>query len=245
MIWTLLWLWGCGAKAAPPEALPAIDPADGIAVQQELAESLVESGEADAALLLVGQLREAGVRSADLDVLHASALRQAGLTGLAEDKIDGVVDRHPRIAAAHAERGLLHMERGAPDAAAASFAQAARLERDEADHLNNLGFALLAAGRADEAVDPLLEALDLDTSLRVRTNLGLALAAAGRSDEALEVFGSVHDTDQALYLVAVGVELGGDTTEALAAYQAAATRFPDHAAAQRALARLSANEEVP
>lgn len=206
----------------------------------ELAQVLVEGSRPEAALALIGQMRSEGMKGVELDVLQARALRRIGLLDDAEDLLKGVLEKHPRDSTANNELGILRMDRHDVAGAVLAFQAAVDAADDDALLANNLGFALLTAGRATEAVDVLRTALRLDSSnTRTRNNLGYALVAAGRDDEAYRVFRATGSEADARYNLGVGLELRGDTGEATRSYETAVARNPDHKAARTALARLT------
>ncbi len=116
------------------------------------------------------------------------------------------------------------------DAGGAVRAYQALLTRGGRPHAalyNNLGAALLRAGRLDEAIEVLRSALELEPAyLRARVNLGRALCEAGRIDESLELLQAAV-AERADYVPAL-VNLG-------AAHAAAAAWSPALAALEAAL----------
>ncbi len=224
----------CAGRRLPEvrlEPVPLTEPAQ---VKAELAQTLLSRGQADAALSLVAQLRAAGHRGPELDVLHGRALHAAGLFDDAETMLLSVGRRN---APALSALGVLYLEQERLDEAVAVLQRAHRINRALA--ANNLGFALLSAGRSDEAVEVLRGALMIDSAnSRVRGNLGFALVACGRTDEALRVFGADGSRGAAHFNVGVGQELMGQIDDARASYQAALTFEPEFARAAEALARL-------
>jgi len=241
-----------GKRATSPEVteMPAWkDPEARLAAQLDMGEALLEAGRANAALQLVRQLREEGRKGAELDALHARALRAVGLDQDAKEVLERGIKRAPRDAELHAQLGILAMDGGEPDAAVTHFRKATRLAPLDADSWNNLGFALMAAGRAPEALEPLREAVRLDgTRIRTRNNLGYALVAAGRVQEAFRIFAATSGPAEAHFQVGVGLEMRGEPSAARQAYDEAISADPDHSQAQAALKRLhnpSPNPELP
>ncbi len=252
MIAALLPLLLAGAPLAAAagddaESRPPWETQEGrVATRLDLARVLIEGGNAEAALTLLAQLRKEGVRDPRLDVLQGRALRLMGLTDDAREVLVAAVKRHPRDAEAHDQLGILDLDAHDLDAAIARFERARALDPDNPDYANNLGFALLAAGRAHEAVPPLREALRLDpTRARIRNNLGFALVADGHPDEAWRVFRAGGDEAGARYNLGLGLELAGDLDGARAQYARAVELRPGFAAAREALARLDPQAAPP
>ena len=206
----------------------------------ELIETLLDTGQPDAALQLLNQLNASDISSAELTLLQARALREIGLLQDAEEILVALTRRSRRMPTAYNELGILAMDRSAPAEAIPRFERACKLDKNNPEYFNNPGFALMSDGRTAEAVDVLRDALRTDaTRLRTRNNLGFALVADGRELEAYRVFRSAIPEDQARYNLGVGLELRGDLDQAAAAYHAALNHNPDNASAKKALQRLS------
>jgi Flp pilus assembly protein TadD len=79
-------------------------------------------------------------------------------------------------------------------AAAEAFGRAARRAPINISYLNDLGFALLKAGRADEGLFRLRQALELSPGdALARNNLIVALRQAGRAEEAARMVAAIAD----------------------------------------------------
>ena len=209
--------------------------------QLEVVDSLLDSHAPEAALALIGQLRQDGMSGPELDVAHGRALRELGLLEDSQLVLAEAARRYPRRADVQSELGVLYMDLGQVEAAVATFQEAARLAPDDADVRNNLGFAQLTAGRPEEAVASLREAMRLDgTRIRTRNNLGYALVAAGREAEALRVFESASSPANAQYQLGLGLELRGDSDAARLAYDRALSHDPNLSSARQAIKRLDA-----
>jgi len=97
------------------------------------------------------------------------------------------------------ERGMQLAQAGALDAAAASFAEAARLHPAHAEAHNNLGIVLAQLGRFAEAADAFKAVALLRPELgEIHGSLGNALAAIDRLDEALAAFDAAIACDPRL-----------------------------------------------
>ncbi len=106
------------------------------------------------------------------------------------------------------------------------YRQAAARAPDYAEIHNNLGNALLAAGRTEEAVASLTRAAKLKPSLAgVHTNLGLALAALGRFDDAAASHRAALKLHPGLAMahnnLGVALQKSGKLDEAIASFRRA------------------------
>ena len=227
------------ATVDPP---PAWSTEDGRQVARvELVDSLLDNGQPEAALTVLREMRAAGAEGRELDVLEAQALRSIGLFEDAELKLRSALRAGSRAedAAAHNQLGVLYADQQELDAAITSFRRAHRIDKENPEYANNLGFTLMAMGETGEAVDVLRAALQADaTRIRTRNNLGFALMADGRAEEAYRVFRSASTEAEARYNQGVGYELTGHPSQAATAYQAALAADPEHTRAQQALSRL-------
>ena len=109
-----------------------------------------------------------------------------------------------------------------------------------ADRHGNLGFALLAQGRTDEAIVRFEQSLALNPDrAEVHNNLGVALAAHGKNAQAIAHYQQalVLNPDYADALDNLGVALAtqGRTAEAVVHYERALAVRPDHANAHNNL----------
>lgn len=239
---------GCAART-PPEPLPdppAWTTEDGMrATRLELIETLNGTGQPEAALHVIREMRQAGVVGLELDVLQAEAFRAIGLVEDAEEMLLSALKQQRRSAEIHNQLGILYMDQQRLDEAILRFTDAHRFDEEHPEYANNLGFALMSAGRPAEAVEVLRAALKQDaTRQRTRNNLGFALVADARPDEAYRVFRSSSSEDEARYNLGVGLELSGAPAEARHAYEAALAANPDNVRAREALARLSGHQET-
>lgn len=96
--------------------------------------------------------------------------------------------REPRAWLAQLELGLVERSLGNTEAAIERF-RLALAERESVDALVNLGNALVAGGRAAEALPPLSRAIEIAPEDGLNhANLAAALIALGRVDEALAAY---------------------------------------------------------
>jgi len=208
----------------------------------ELAEALVMNGTPEAALQMISQMVEQGVRHPDLLILQGRALTDMGLTVEAESVLQQATRRTPANSEAHNRLGILYFDQARTDEAIKRFKSAVRAAPNDATVHNNLGFALMAAGRHEEAVGVLRTALMLDGSQeRTRNNLGFALAATGDDDSAWRVLKAGSDEVDARSNLALAQEARGDARAALQSYRQTLKLDPDHIDARAAVQRLSAS----
>lgn len=204
-----------------------------------MANALARGGSPDQALAVVAQLRAEGVQSPELGLVHARALRQAGLFDDAEATLRELIRKHPRLAGAHDQLGVLLLDTKLVEPALASLERAAQLAPDDPEILNNLGFAQLTAGQTEAAVLTLREALQLNGADRqIRNNLGFALVASKQPDEALRVFRAGMPEPDARYNLALGLEMRGEPQAALAEYAAVLSSWPGHQPSIEGVRRL-------
>ena len=239
----LVFLVACSAKnnRADVDPTPSWATSDGrTQAKIELAEALVVNGTPEAALQMISQMVEQGVRHPDLLILQGRALTDMGLVEEAENALSRAARRAPGHSEAHNRLGILYMDQQRTDEAIVRFRSAVRAAPKNADVHNNYGFALMAAGRHAEAVPILRTALMLDGSQpKTRNNLGFALAVSGEDKAALRVLRAGVSNDSAQYNLALAQELRGDPERALATYKLALKANPDLEAATQAIARLS------
>ena len=94
----------------------------------------------------------------------------------------------PKLTEAHNLLGVAYDKKGFGDHAKRSFERAVKLEED-AETLNNLGFALYQNGNYRAAIDRLKRAAKLaPNDERILNNLGLAYCRLGKIDEAYKAF---------------------------------------------------------
>ena len=145
--------------------------------------SLVEARERAAeaerlASTVTASALSAAQRLAAAGDLEAALARLAGLPGRPED---------PRGADVHSLRAKVLFSMSRVDEAAASAAEARRLEPNRVEHHYLEGMFLHTSGRAEDAAAALERALALDPGLgEAHALLGMVAAEAGRSAEAAE-----------------------------------------------------------
>jgi len=117
------------------------------------------------------------------------------------------------------------------------YFQAIRLDRNDAELFNDLGYCLYSQGKLPQAQRILNQAVTMNPqSARYRNNLGLVLGHLGRYDEALEQFQRSGRPADAHYNVAVIRAAGGDLEAARQDLRQALDLDPKHARASETLA---------
>ena len=242
----MLVLWLVLMTSTPALAAERAPSDPGVELQLDIAEAMIDSGQANRALALLGELRESGVRGPQLDLAQARALRDVGMTSSAVTLMESVVRRRPWLAEAHHALGMLRMETRDVDDAVRRLRRAVQLERHRAQWQMELGSALLAAGRPAEAVATLERSVFLDASdSNAHIQLAIAHAASGEPGKAKEILASVEigEADE-VYFMGLGLELAG-SADALSAFRRVLELRPDHPGAQAALGRLSPLDSPP
>ncbi|MEQ1439611.1 tetratricopeptide repeat protein [Fontimonas sp. SYSU GA230001] len=178
----LLGLGGCALpqRVDAPQATAA-GAAESRRVYTDLIRSMLEQRQYYAALAHVQERQREGGDRDELRYLEAEARRGLGQFEAADALYKGLL-RSPQAARAYHGLGLLHAGRDL-NAAAFYLREAAQRAPTDADVRNDLGYALLRAGRHAEAMTELATAVELaPDSEKARNNLILLLLVRG--DEA-------------------------------------------------------------
>ena len=120
------------------------------------------------------------------------------------------------------------------------LAQADALKPDTPEILSDLGFACLMTGRASQAVQVLLVALELDPqNTRAVNNLGLAHGYLGEYDKAHEMFLRTMTEAEAMSNLGYVATQAGNKDFAIQCYSRALDLNPDLTNAKEALVQLA------
>ena len=153
-------------------------------------------------------------------------------------ELSTAVSLDPKLTEAHNLLGVAFDRKGFGDRARDSFERAVKLEED-AETLNNLGFALYQNGNYRAAVDRLKRAAKLAPSdERILNNLGLAYCRLGKIDEAFKAFTRATGPLTGNLNTAKMMERFGREDDAIRYYEAARQIEPNNSIALRRLADL-------
>lgn len=172
---------------------------------------------------------------------HLEAGREFLLNGAYNEAISELstaVSLDPKLTEAHNLLGVAFDKKGFGDRAKESFERAVKLEED-AETLNNLGFALYQSGNYRAAVDRLKRAAKLaPTDERILNNLGLAYCRLGKIDEAYKAFARATGPVTGNLNTAKMLERFGREDDAIHYYESARSLEPNNTIALRRLADL-------
>jgi tetratricopeptide (TPR) repeat protein len=178
--------------------------AQGESFRYELAELYVAKGASEAAVPLLQRILAEHPEDPRAHVLYGTVLRDQGLLPQAEAQLRAALKISAARADAHAALAILLDLTDRHAEALRHHRRAARLEPGNAAYRNNLGFSLLSAGEAEDAIGPLEQALALDPGLpQAYANLGFAYGRAGRLDDAERTLRSGLGEAAALYDLAL------------------------------------------
>jgi Flp pilus assembly protein TadD len=172
---------------------------------------------------------------------HLEAGREFLLNGAYNEAISELsmaVSLDPKLTEAHNLLGVAFDKKGFGARAKDSFERAVKLEED-AETLNNLGFALYQNGNYRAAVDRLKRAAKLaPADERILNNLGLAYCRLGKIDEAYRAFARATGPVTGNLNTAKMLERFGRDDDAIRYYEAARQLEPNNTIALRRLADL-------
>jgi Tfp pilus assembly protein PilF len=172
---------------------------------------------------------------------HLEAGREFLLNGAYNEAISELstaVSLDPKLTEAHNLLGVAFDKKGFGDRAKDSFERAVKLEED-AETLNNLGFALYQNGNYRAAVDRLKRAAKLaPTDERILNNLGLAYCRLGKIDEAYKAFSRATGPLTGNLNTAKMLERFGREDDAIRYYESARQIDPNSSLALRRLSDL-------
>lgn len=153
-------------------------------------------------------------------------------------ELSTAVSLDPKLTEAHNLLGVAFDKKGFRDRAKESFERAVKLEED-AETLNNLGFALYQNGNYRAAIDRLKRAAKLaPTDERILNNLGLAYCRLGKIDEAYKAFARATGPLTGNLNTAKMLERFGREDDAIRYYESARQIDPNNSLALRRLSDL-------
>ncbi len=160
-----------------------------------------------------------------VDALEAMALQhlERGRALLDGNDLNGAIaelsqaaSANPKLSEASTLLGVAYWRKGLRDLAERSFENAVRLNKDDAQNLNNLGFLLYENQDYEKATKYLKRAAKLSPNdPRIWNNLGLAQSERGKFDDAYESFARAQGEFKGHLNVAARLERRGDTKKAI------------------------------
>ncbi len=204
-----------------------------------------QSGRLDAGLRSVDRAMEISGAQTGFVLLQAAMLHDRGNLAEAESRLAAVVAQRPDLAIARIDLGRVHMDQGRVSEALNDFRAAVDADAGNVRGWNNLGIAMLALERIDEAVRAFNHTLTLDPRYPLaHYNLARIHKLRGQLDRALEHARAAVQADtrmvEAWILVAEIHEAQRETENALAAYSAAMQAAPSNVAAPVAIGAILA-----
>jgi Flp pilus assembly protein TadD len=131
----------------------------------------------------------------------------------------------PKLTEAHTLLGVAYGRKGFSELAHKSFEAALKLDRKNAQILNNLGYLLISEGDYKRAADRLKKAAQIaPNDPRILNNLALAQAQLGKFEDAYQNFVRAGGEVNARLNIANQLELAGRSDEAQKHYEAARLR---------------------
>jgi len=237
------------AHCSPPEesaahciAAIALRPASAVAYS-DLGIALRKTGELDDAIA-------AGRESIRLDPSNARAHNNLGVALYDQGDDDGALESYrealrldPGLAMTHANLGTLLWRKHDFEAAIEAFEISLRLDSESRSAANThvgLGAALMSAGRLEDALVTLAEAVRLDPkSANAHLHLGIALRGNARIEEAekslREALRLDPDSSNGHFQLGLIHQTRGERDEAIAAFRLAARLDPSNTIAHVAL----------
>jgi len=123
---------------------------------------------------------------------------------------------NPKLSEASSLLGVAYWRKGLRDLAERSFETAVRIEKNDPQNLNNLGFLLYENGDYEKATKYLKRAAKLaPNDPRIWNNLGLAQSERGHFDDAYESFARAQGEFKGHLNVAARLESRGSTKKAI------------------------------
>ena len=153
---------------------------DVVGAQRSLANELIKKHDFARAFAVADALCRSSPREPDGYLLRGIVYREQRLLTEAEGDLKEAVRLAPKSARAHSALAILHDALANSEDALEHHRRAVKLEPNDPQYLNNLGFSLFAHGKPREAVETLQRAVRAaPADARIRNNLGFAFAATG------------------------------------------------------------------
>lgn len=127
-----------------------------------------------------------------------------------------------KVAEAHSLLGVAYQFKGLPDFAKREFEIAVKLDKNNAQILNNYGYLLYLTGEYKEAMERLSKASRLaPNDARILNNLAMAQSQLGKYDDAYDNFVRAGGEIYGRVSIANRLQLAGRTDEAIKYFEAA------------------------
>jgi tetratricopeptide (TPR) repeat protein/ADP-heptose:LPS heptosyltransferase/glycosyltransferase involved in cell wall biosynthesis len=205
------------------------------------ADSLVDAGKVDEALVLYASVRDLAPHRRSLTRSYAQALRRAGRLGDSAIAFREWAREPPDL---QVLRGLVSelLAAGEQEQALLTLKHACTIAPQDAELLFAFGRALAGQGRDEEAAATLAEACRVEPdNPRLLKQYASLLSRLNRIDEATQIFERLRivsaDSVESLVLLAGVLVRSGQKAEAEARYRQAVESAPDNLAARLGLAR--------
>lgn len=206
---------------------------DGVRLRKQLAQSLIDHREWEAATQPLLELQQMAPRDVYVRIMLGTVYREQGLYEEAESQFDRAIELDGRAGDAWGGRGLVREERRDDgDAALDDFKKAIALAPNNPAHYNNLGFALYVRGKYEDAVRVFRDGLrHAPAARRMRNNLGFVYGRLGLYNRAMHEFERGGTRAEAESNIGLVFEEAGDKQAACERYQEAIRLDPTLAAA--------------
>jgi len=131
-------------------------------------------------------------------------------------ELSSAASANPKLSEASTLLGVAYWRKGLRDRAEAAFETAVKIQKDDPQNLNNLGFVLYENGDYESATKYLKRAAKLAPGdARIWNNLGLAQAERGDFDDAYKSFARAQGEFKGHLNVAARLERQGSSKKAL------------------------------
>jgi Flp pilus assembly protein TadD len=215
-------------------------------VRLDLAEALLDSGKSGEAQQVLQLALGEGADKDEVALLQGRALLLDGLATEATALFEQARKGMPHDPRPLRFLAVIHADRHEVPEAIALLVEATKIDPNDAASWNNLGFLQLSQQDYDAARASCSRAVALDgVNSKYRMNLGYALVASGHEADALQAFRSAGDEAEAQTNLAIALELGGKSDEAIVHYQKALQSNPNQSSARAGLTRLQTPSEAP
>lgn len=172
------------------------------------------------------------------DLAHAS--ETDGQLAKAEAGYRELCTAKPNVPRYHQRWGVVLTRMGQRQAGLAELELAHKLEPDNANILNDLGYAYLQSGESAKATEMFRKTLEFDPqNKRANNNLALALGYEGDLKESFRMFQNTMPEAEALANLGYVATQNGNTDLAVKAYSRSLTLEPDKRSAAEALTQLA------